>query len=81
MALKVLKVNKVGLHGPISDGSWHLVLLRPRVRHGAVVVSAIRISSGRTIGGSLVNTTISSDGSVGDVRGLIEIWRVEGIQG
>jgi hypothetical protein len=67
MALKVFEVNKLAFHGAIRDGPWQLVLLSARVRHRAVVIGAIRIATGRAISWGLVDTAISSDGSIGDV--------------
>lgn len=67
MALKVFEVNKLSLHGAIRDGTWKLVLLSARVRHRAVVISAVRVTTSRTIRWSLVDTTICSDGSIGNV--------------
>ena len=81
MTLQILKINKLSLGGAIGDELWALVLLSAGVRHEAVVISAVGVSRSRTPSRSLVDTAIRARGMVGDVRGLVESGRIEGVQG
>lgn len=81
VTLQILEINKLSLSGAIGNGLWALVLPSAGVRHEAVIISAVGMSRSRTPSGSLVDTAIRARGMVGDVRGLVESRRIEGVQG
>lgn len=50
------------------------------MRHRTIVIASIGDATGRTVGGSLVNTTIGPNGAIADVGGIIQGRGIEGVR-